>query len=89
VHQTKVHFSSVQVNDYFFIYNVSEELEKQRARYYHLLNETRGKNPKWHNWLNCFLDASQRMAGKLNVLLDQSEQIAVAGVKGIQNAKYI
>lgn len=63
------------------IFFVSEELEKQRARYYHLLHETRGENPKWYNWLNFFLDASQRMAGKLNVLLDQSEQIAVAGLQ--------
>ncbi|MFS0661298.1 Fic family protein [Niallia alba] len=63
------------------IFFVSEELEKQRARYYHLLNETRGENPKWYNWLNFFLDASQRMAAKLNILLDQSEQIALAGLK--------
>ncbi|MFS0873194.1 Fic family protein [Paenibacillus xylanilyticus] len=61
------------------IFFVSEELEKQRAKYYHLLNETRGNNPKWYNWLNFFLDAAQRMAEKLNVLLDQAEQIAVAG----------
>ncbi|GKU84914.1 Fic family protein [Niallia sp. NCCP-28] len=63
------------------IFFVSEELAKQRAKYYHLLNETRGKNPKWYNWLNFFLDASQRMAEKLNVLLDQSEQIAGAGLQ--------
>lgn len=61
------------------IFFVSEELEKQRAKYYHLLNETRGNKPKWYNWLNFFLDAAQRMAEKLNVLLDQAEQIAVAG----------
>lgn len=63
------------------IFFVSEELEKQRAKYYHLLNETRGNNPKWYNWLNFFLDASQRMAEKLNVLLNQSEELAVAGLK--------
>ncbi|WP_246246364.1 Fic family protein [Paenibacillus lemnae] len=61
------------------IFFVSEELEKQRAKYYHLLNETRGSNPKWHNWLNFFLDAAGRMAEKLNVLLDQADQIAKAG----------
>ena len=63
------------------IFFVSEELERQRAKYYHLLNETRGENPKWYNWLNFFLDASQRMAGKLNVLLDQAEQIASTGLQ--------
>lgn len=63
------------------IFFVSEELEKQRAKYYHLLNETRGNKPKWHNWLNFFLDAAQRMAEKLNVLLDQADQIARAGIE--------
>lgn len=58
------------------IFFVSEELEKQRARYYHLLNETRGDKPKWFNWLNFFLDASQRMATKLNNLLDEAEKLA-------------
>lgn len=63
------------------IFFVSEELEKQRAKYYHLLNETRGNNPKWYNWLNFFLDASQRMAEKLNTLLEQADQIAKAGIE--------
>lgn len=62
------------------IFFVSEELEKQRARYYHLLNGTRGKNPNWYNWLDFFLDASKRMADKLNKLLDQAEEIALKGM---------
>ncbi|MEW9575813.1 Fic family protein [Bacillus toyonensis] len=63
------------------IFFVSEELEKQKSRYYHLLNETRGENPNWLNWLNFFLDASQRMADKLNVLFDQAEKLALSGMK--------
>ncbi|XLP26014.1 Fic family protein (plasmid) [Bacillus toyonensis] len=63
------------------IFFVSEELEKQKSRYYHLLNETRGANPNWLNWLNFFLDASQRMADKLNVLFDQAEKLALSGMK--------
>ncbi|HDR7616975.1 TPA: Fic family protein [Bacillus mycoides] len=63
------------------IFFVSEELEKQRSRYYHLLNETRGENPNWLNWLNFFLDASKRMADKLNVLFDQAEKLALSGMK--------
>ncbi|WP_431028629.1 Fic family protein [Lysinibacillus sp. LZ02] len=63
------------------IFFVSEELEKQRARYYHLLNETRGEKPNWFNWLSFFLDASQRMANKLNLLLDKAETMAIEGMK--------
>lgn len=63
------------------IFFVSEELEKQRARYYHLLNETRGEKPNWFSWLSFFLDASLRMADKLNHLLDQAEKMAVEGIQ--------
>ncbi|HDR4465081.1 TPA: Fic family protein [Bacillus cereus] len=63
------------------IFFVSEELEKQKSRYYHLLNETRGKNPRWSNWLNFFLDASKRMADKLNILFDEAEGLALSGMK--------
>ncbi|MEK4677571.1 MULTISPECIES: Fic family protein [Bacillus] len=62
------------------IFFVSEELEKQRSRYYHLLNETRGANPNWSNWLSFFLDASKRMADKLNVLFDKAEELAKIGM---------
>lgn len=67
------------------IFLVSEELEKQRAKYYHLLNETRGEKPNWYNWLNFFLDASKRMADKLNDLLDQAENLAIEGLKKCDN----
>src|SRR5699024_5977995 len=40
------------------IFFVSEELEKQRAKYYHLLNRTRGNSPEWYSWLDFFVDAS-------------------------------
>lgn len=63
------------------IFFVSEELEKQRARYYHLLNSTRGNNPNWYTWLDFFLEASRRMADKLNQLLDRAEEIALNGLK--------
>ena len=62
------------------IFFVSEELEKQRSRYYHLLNGTRGENPKWYDWISFFLDASQRMATKLNLLLNNAENIAKEGM---------
>ncbi len=62
------------------IFFVSEELEKQRGRYYHLLNGVRGDNPDWGSWLKFFSNASGRMADKLNDLLDKAELIAVNGL---------
>lgn len=62
------------------IFFVSEELEKQRARYYHLLNGVRGENPDWGSWLKFFLNASDRMADKLTALLDKAESIAENGL---------
>lgn len=62
------------------IFFVSEELEKQRAKYYYLLNKTRGNSPDWSSWLNFFIDASGRMAEKLNNLLDQANQLAKEGI---------
>lgn len=63
------------------IFFVSEELEKQRAKYYHLLNRTRGNHPDWYSWLNFFIDASDRMAEKLSLLLDQANVLAQEGIK--------
>lgn len=62
------------------IFFLSEELEKQRAKYYHLLNLTRGNNPDWYSWLDFFINASERMAKRLNVLLDEANQLAKEGM---------
>lgn len=48
------------------IFFVSEELEKERIRYYNALNATRGQKPDWLPWLNLFLTASEQMA--INIL---------------------
>lgn len=63
------------------IFFVSEELEKQRFKYYHFLNGTRGNNPSWVQWIEFFLEASNRMADKLNLLLENAEKIALDGLK--------
>lgn len=63
------------------IFFVSEELEKQRAKYYHLLNRTRGDHPDWYSWLSFFIDTSERMAEKLNALLDQANHLAKKGME--------
>jgi len=63
------------------IFFVSEELEKQRAKYYHLLNKTRGDEPDWYSWIEFFVDASGRMAKKLNNLLDHANILAEEGIE--------
>lgn len=63
------------------IFFVSEELEKERARYYDLLNGVRGENPDWGNWILFFLNACIRMADKINHKLDQAEELAREGLK--------
>lgn len=63
------------------IFFVSEELEKQRFKYYHFLNSTRGNNASWTEWIEFFLEASNRMADKLNLLLETAEKIAFDGLK--------
>lgn len=63
------------------IFFVSEELEKQRAKYYYLLNKTRGDHPDWYSWISFFIDASGRMAKKLNILLDQANELAREGME--------
>lgn len=67
------------------IFFVSEELEKQRAKYYHLLNKTRGNSPDWYSWLRFFIEASGRMAERLNGLLDQANQLAKEGIEQCQS----
>ena len=48
----------------FPVFLVSEELEKERARYYALLNGIRGDNPDWYLWIKFFLECCERMTSK-------------------------
>jgi Fic family protein len=63
------------------IFFVSEELEKERHRYYDMLNEVRGKNPHWGNWILFFLNSCSRMAERIYKKLDEAEKLAMYGVK--------
>lgn len=63
------------------LFFVSEELETKRAKYYALLNKTRGNRPDWYSWLHFFLEASERMTNRLNKLLDDANTIARSGLK--------
>ncbi|PRO66093.1 Fic family protein [Alkalicoccus urumqiensis] len=62
---------------------LSEELEKERFRYYALLNGVRaiGKSsPDWHSWIHFFLDAASRMADAQSGKLDRAEQLYQDGL---------
>ena len=59
---------------------VSEELEKEKPRYYQMLNEVRGNNPQWGNWIYFFLRACDRMAERIHKKLDAAEQLAKKGL---------
>lgn len=62
------------------IFFISEELEKYRAKYYQLLNGTRGNHPKWEEWLYFFIEAADWMATKLIDQLEQADAFAERGL---------
>ncbi|WP_141603825.1 Fic family protein [Terrilactibacillus laevilacticus] len=62
------------------IFFVSEELEKERPRYYEMLNAVRGKNPNWGDWILFFLNASDRMSDRLIKKLSDAEVLAHKGL---------
>lgn len=43
---------------------VSEELEKNKYKYYSLLNDLRNDKPNWYDWLTFFLDSVARQSEK-------------------------
>lgn len=65
------------------VFFVSEELEKEKIRYYNLLNGVRGKNPDWFSWIDFFLDACERMANSMLAKLDNINYLASEGLKKI------
>ncbi|HEQ8560726.1 TPA: Fic family protein [Streptococcus pyogenes] len=62
------------------IFFVSEELEKERIRYYNALNATRGENPDWNLWLNLFLNASEQMAKNILKKIRNADEHAKKGL---------
>ncbi|EMF0115704.1 Fic family protein, partial [Enterococcus hirae] len=61
------------------VFFVSEELEKEKIRYYNALNGVRGKNADWFTWLDFFLEASNRMAENQLEKLEKIDQLAKEG----------
>ncbi|MER0123734.1 Fic family protein [Streptococcus sp. ZJ93] len=62
------------------IFFVSEELEKERIRYYNALNATRGDSPDWNMWLNLFLNASEQMANNILKKIHNADEHARNGL---------
>lgn len=55
------------------IFFISQELEKNKFKYYALLNNLRNDNPKWVDWIKFFLDASIHQAEFYVSKLEQIE----------------
>jgi len=54
---------------------ISEELEKNKFKYYSLLNDLRSDQPKWLPWLEFFLDSAYKQAEKYSEKLSQIEEL--------------
>lgn len=63
------------------VFLVSEELEKERARYYDLLNGVRGDNPEWYPWLKFFIQACTRMTENLLAKINAATKLANNGLE--------
>ncbi|MDT2859664.1 Fic family protein [Lactococcus lactis] len=66
------------------VFFVSEELERERARYYDLLNGVRGEKADWYPWLKFFLSASERMADSLLTKVRECEMLARQGMASLK-----
>ena len=63
------------------IFLVSEELERERSRYYDLLKGVIGNDPDWYSWLSFFVDCCGAMANKLVSKMQDSIKLAETGMK--------
>jgi len=54
---------------------ISEELEKNKFKYYSLLNDLRTDTPKWLPWLDFFLDSAYKQAEKYSEKLSRVEEL--------------
>lgn len=57
---------------------LSEELEKNKYKYYGLLNNLRGSTPQWYIWLEFFLNSTIRQADRSMDKLMKIEQLHAA-----------
>lgn len=73
------------------VFFVSEELEKERSKYYDLLNGVRGDNPDWYSWIHFFITSCGRMTDRLITKLRDAEELAKKGLRklSLQSEKNI
>jgi Fic family protein len=57
---------------------LSEELEKNKFKYYGLLNHLRNDNPQWYNWLEFFLNSATKQADRYVDKLLKIEELHAA-----------
>jgi len=68
------------------VFFLSEELEKERFKYYSLLNGVRAireKQEDWKSWIEFFLQSTIRMAKSQFRKLDQAEKLYINGSKNL------
>lgn len=76
--------SNIIDSPFFFL---SEELEKEKFKYYAMLNGVRAINkdkPDWNSWINFFLNATIRMAQRQFKKLEQAEKLYEEGLKKLK-----
>ena len=60
---------------------VSQQLERERLRYYDLLNGVRGNQPNWIPWLQFFVSCCGAMASELLAKITKAQNLALLGLK--------
>lgn len=63
------------------VFFVSKELEREKTRYYDLLNGVRSKESDWEGWINFFLQATERMVTEILDKLSKAEALYTHGIK--------
>lgn len=66
------------------IFYISEELEKEKIRYYNNLNGIRGANPDWYSWIKFFLEACHRTVNNMLSKLTEADKLADKGINDLQ-----
>ncbi|QKS72525.1 Fic family protein [Paenalkalicoccus suaedae] len=61
------------------LFFLSEELEKEKFKYYAMLNGIRLDPPDWKSWLLFFLQAAEKMASRQYSKLDAAEELYNSG----------
>lgn len=69
------------------VFFISEELEKEKIRYYNNLNGIRGDQPDWFSWIKFFLEASERTVNNMLSMLSEGEKLSVEGIGKLRKVK--